>query len=99
MDRDTLVSLSRDGLIALILAQGEVMARQAARIEALTARVAALTKQVEDLETKLGQPPKAPVNASLPPSRGHKPNRTERGRRRRRVIPAPSARWPRIPPG
>ncbi|MGH7053833.1 MAG: DUF917 family protein [Stellaceae bacterium] len=79
MDRDTLVSLSRDGLTALILAQGEVMARQAARIEALTARVAALTKQVEDLETKLGQPPKTPVNASLPPSRGHKPNRTERG--------------------
>jgi transposase len=60
MDRDTLPSLSKDDLIALVLAQ-------AAQIEALTRRVA-------DLEARLGQPPKTPDNSSLPPSRGAKPN-------------------------
>ena len=60
MDRDTLLGLSKDDLIALVLAQ-------AAQIEALTRRVA-------DLETRLGQPPKTPDNSSLPPSRGAKPN-------------------------
>jgi transposase len=60
MDRDTLLGLSKDDLIVLVLAQ-------AAQIEALTRRVA-------DLEARLGQPPKTPDNSSLPPSRGAKPN-------------------------
>jgi transposase len=45
--------------------------RQAAQIEALM-------KRVEDLEAKLGKPPKTPDNSSMPPSQGQKPNRAER---------------------
>ena len=61
MNRDALERLSKDELIALVLAQ-------AAQIAALAARVA-------ELEAKLGEPPKTPDNSSLPPSRGHKANR------------------------
>ena len=60
MDRDALLALSKDDLIALILAQ-------AAQISALTARVA-------ELEAKLAAPPKTPDNSSLPPSKGQKAN-------------------------
>lgn len=71
MNRDALSQLSRDDLIALILSQADVIARQAAQIEVLT-------KRVEELEAKLGKPPKTPDNSSVPPSRGQKPNRGER---------------------
>ena len=64
MTRDALERLSKDDLIALVLAQ-------AAQIAALTARFA-------ELEAKRGQPPKTPDNSSVPPSQGHKPNRAER---------------------
>ena len=64
MNRDALERLSREDLIALVLAQ-------AAQIEALTRRVA-------ELEAKLGQPPKTPDNSSVPPAQGRKPNRAER---------------------
>lgn len=43
---------------ALILAQAEA--------------IASLTKRIEELEAKLGQPAKTPDNSSLPPSRGQK---------------------------
>jgi len=64
MTREALERLSKDELIALVLAQ-------AAQIEALTKRVA-------ELEAKLGQPPKTPDNSSVPPSQGRKANRAER---------------------
>jgi transposase len=80
MDREALAQLSKDELIALILAQAEVIAQQAAQI-------AALTKRVEELEAKLGTPPKTPANSSLPPSRGEKPNRAERRAAKRRGHP------------
>ncbi len=48
-----------------------------ARVEELTARVAAL-------EAQLGEPPKTPDNSSVPPSRGHKPNKPPRHKERRR---------------
>lgn len=64
MYRDELAKLSKDELIALVLAQ-------AAQIEVLTQRVA-------EHEAKLGQPPKTPDNSSVPPSQGRKPNRAER---------------------
>jgi transposase len=71
MNRDALLPLSHDDLIALILAQADVIGRQTTQIEVLTRRV-------EGLEAKLGKPPKTPDNSSVPPSAGHKPNRAER---------------------
>ena len=73
MDRDTLVTLSKDDLVRLI----EV---QAAQITLLTARIA-------DLETKLGAPSKTPDNSSTPPSKGEKANLPDRLRKRRRGRP------------
>jgi transposase len=64
MDRDALERLSKEELIALVLAQA--------------AQIAALTKRAAELEAKLGQPPKTPDNSSLPPSQARKPNRAER---------------------
>jgi transposase len=62
-----LLALSRDELIALILAQHAQIEAQAEQIRLLTARVA-------ELEAKLASPPKTPDNSSLPPSKGQKPN-------------------------
>lgn len=74
MDRTSLESLSRERLIEIILAQAEVTAR--------------LLKRVEDLEAKLGQPPKTPDNSSVPPSQSRKPSSETskpRGKRRRKA--------------
>ena len=73
MDRETLRALSKDDLIALVLAQH-------AAIQTLTARVA-------DLEARLNIPPKTPDNSSLPPSRGQKPNLPDRPKTPRRGRP------------
>lgn len=73
MDRDALLALSKDDLIALILAQ-------AAQISMLTARVA-------ELEAKLAAPPKTPDNSSLPPSKGQKTNCPDRPKAPRRGRP------------
>ena len=70
MDRSTLEALSREDLIALILAQAEV--------------IAALTKRVAELEAKLGLPPKTPDNSSVPPSQGQKANVVAKPKRSRR---------------
>src|SRR5579884_4407750 len=80
MDRETLAQLSKAELIALILAQAEVIAQQAAQI-------AVLTRRVEELEAKLGTPPKTPANSSLLPRRGEKRNRAERRASRRKGHP------------
>jgi transposase len=77
MNRDALAQLSKDDLIALIMAQADIIPRQTAQIEALTQRVA-------ELEAKLGKPPKTPDNSSMPPSQGQKPNRAERRRAKKR---------------
>ena len=71
MNADALTKLSKDDLIALVVAQADVIAKQTAHIETLT-------KRVEGLEAKLGKPPKTPDNSSVPPSQGQKPNRAER---------------------
>jgi len=70
MNRDALSRLSKDQLIAIIVAQ-------ARRIEVLTARLA-------ELEAKLGGPPKTSDNSSLPPSRDRKANKPERPKGARR---------------
>jgi transposase len=71
MNRDALSQLSKDDLIALVLAQANAITRQTAQIDTLARRV-------EELEAKLDKPPKTPDNSSVPPSRGQKPNRAER---------------------
>ncbi len=69
MDRATLLTLSRDDLIALIEAQGK--------------QLATLTARIAELEAKLAVPPKNPDNSSMPPSKGEKPNLPERGKKPR----------------
>jgi len=73
VNRAALLSLSRDDLIALILAQH-------AQISALTARIA-------ELEARLAAPPKTPDNSSLPPSKGQKPNLPDRPKKPRPTHP------------
>ena len=60
-----LIRLSHAEKHALIIAPWTRVNEGLARVEELTARVAAL-------EAKLGGPPKTPDNSSVPPSRGHK---------------------------
>ncbi len=64
LDLTTLSEAEKDALIGALLA----------RIDALTARVAALEGANKGLRERLDQPPKTPDNSSLPPSRGHKAN-------------------------
>jgi len=74
MDRASLELLSREQLIEIILAQAEVIER--------------LLKRVEDLEAKLGLPPKTPENSSVSPSQSRKASSGEsksKGRRRRKA--------------
>jgi transposase len=80
MNREALRQLSHDDLIALNLAQADVIARQAVQIATLMQRVA-------ELEARLGKPPKTPDNSSVPPSQGHKPNRAERRAGKRKGHP------------
>jgi transposase len=76
VNRATLLSLSHDDLIALILAQQAQIEAQAHQISMLTARVA-------ELEAKLAAPGKTPDNSSLPPSKGQKPNLPDRTKKPR----------------
>ena len=73
MDRVTLLGLSKDDLVTIILAQ-------AGQINALVQRVA-------ELEARLNAPPKTPDNSSTPPSKGAKPNRPDRAAKSRRGRP------------
>jgi hypothetical protein len=71
-----------------------------ALIRALWAQVQALTARVAELEARLGAPPKTPDNSSLPPSKGQKPNRPEKGKRHGpRLGRMGGGRWPRRPRG
>ena len=65
--------LSKEELVALVLAQME-------QIRVLTEQNAALTARVAEFEARLNVPPKTPGNSSLPPSKGEKANRA--GKRR-----------------
>ena len=69
MTLEALDSFSKKELIAIILAQAEM-------IEVLQTRVA-------ELEAKLGEPPKTLDNSSRPPSSGHKANRPPTEKKRR----------------
>ena len=73
MTPEALDSLSRQELIALVLALME-------QNEALAARVAVL-------EARLSAPPKTPGNSSLPPSKGQKANKPEKAKKERKGRP------------
>ena len=53
------------------------------QLEAALARIADLEKRLAAYE----RPPKTPDNSSLPPSKGHKPNRPDAGKPPRRGRP------------
>jgi transposase len=74
-----LLALSRDELIALILAQH-------AQIEAQAQQISVLTARTGELEARLARPPETPDNSSLPPSKGQKANRPDSANR----LPRPS---------
>jgi transposase len=77
VDRATLLTLSRDDLIALIEAQaGQIVAL----VEAQAQQIAALRARITELEDKLTHP-KTPDNSSLPPSKGQKPNLPDPGKK------------------
>jgi transposase len=70
MYQDELAKLSKEEVMARVLAQ--------------TAQIEELTRRIAELEAKLGGPPKTPDNSSVPPSQGRKPNRAERRAANRR---------------
>lgn len=71
MDREALLALCKEDLVALVLAQHEL-------IETLSAQVQRLTARVAELEARLNAPPRTPDNSSLPPAKGQKPNLPDR---------------------
>jgi hypothetical protein len=87
MNRDALQKLGKEDLIALVLAQADVIAKLTELSTAL------LEKRVAELEAKLGKPPKTPDNSSIPPSQGQKPNRAERRAAKRKGRPGVPGRW------
>jgi transposase len=76
VNRDTLLTLHKDDLVSLILAQ-------AAQIEAQAAQITLLTARIAELEARLSAPRKTPDNSSTPPSKGEKANLPDRLRKRR----------------
>jgi transposase len=60
VDREAFVSLSRDDLVSLILAQVQ--------------QISLLTSRIAELEARLAAPGKNPDNSSMPPSKGQKAN-------------------------
>jgi transposase len=67
--REALALISRDDLIALIMAQAQ--------------QISVLTLRIADLEQKLAAPVKTPDNSSLPTSKGQKPNLPQAGKKPR----------------
>lgn len=56
-------------------------AEKDALIHALWGQVQSLTARVAALEARLGEPSKTPDNSSVPPSKGQKPNKPDKGKR------------------
>lgn len=80
MNREALLALSKDDLVALVLAQHDL-------IEKLTAQVQTLSVRVAELEASLNTPPKTPNNSSLPPAKGQKHNLPDRSKKPRHGRP------------
>ncbi|KHA62802.1 hypothetical protein NI18_20625, partial [Sphingomonas sp. Ant20] len=102
MNVEAVRALSHDELVALVLAQAEVISLQAARIAELSALVETqaasitrLERRVAELEDKLGKPPKTPDNSSIPPSAGQKAKPARAPAQRPQGSPrCHPARWP-----
>jgi transposase len=56
-------------------------AEKDALIRALWQRLEAAERRIVELEARVGEPSKTPDNSSLPPSKGQKPNKSEKGKR------------------
>lgn len=56
-------------------------AEKDALIRALWQRLEAAERRIAELEARLAEPGKTPDNSSLPPSKGQKPNRSEKAKR------------------
>ena len=80
MTPEAVDSLSKEELVALVLAQME-------QIRVLTEQNAALTARVAEFEARLNVPPKTPGNSSLPPSKGEKANRAGKEKKPRKGRP------------
>src|SRR5271167_4509939 len=80
MTLEAVDSLSKEELVALVLAQME-------QIGVLTEQNAALTARVAEFEARLNVPPKTPGNSSLPPSKGEKANRAGKEKKPRKGRP------------
>ncbi len=83
MTLEALDSLSKQELIALVLAQME----QLQQIRVLAEQNAALAAPVAELEARLNTPPKTPGKSSLPPSKGQKANKPEKAKKERKGRP------------
>lgn len=86
MNEESLGQASRQTLIALILQQQELLRAAEGRNESLAARNQVLEARVLELEGKVEEllrAAKTPANSSLPPSKGFKANRPEKGRKQR----------------
>ena len=78
MAPETVDSLDKDSLKALVL---ELLVQNKSLLE----RIDTLLARIAELEARAGQPPKTPTNSSLPPSKGHKANAREApGEKKRR---------------
>ena len=67
---------------ALIRALWGALQASERRNAALAVQLSAAERRIAKLEARLNEPPKRPDNSSLPPSRGQKPNRPEKGPRK-----------------
>jgi transposase len=78
-DLSLLSDAEKDALIRALW--GTLQASERRNAE-LANRLSAAERRIAELEARLNEPPKRPDNSSLPPSRGQKPNRPEKGPRK-----------------
>ena len=76
MNRDALLTLSKEDQVSLILPQ-------VAQIEAQTAQITGLMARIAELESRLGAPPKTPETRARLPPRANLPDRLRKRRRGR----------------
>lgn len=95
MNRQTLLSFSKESLVDLVLAQQVQIAAQAMQIDRLTAEVARLSARVNELEAKLDVPPKRPTIPACRHRRGRSPICRNTARNAVIAIPVSHVHWPK----